>query len=201
MLIGAVFAPVTSAPLVILIYAVLILMIASGLATVVLREARFAIGAFAATMILVAILYLAIAPLLLFAVQLLIFTVVSTLILLALLRNTGGFAGASVGPFSREWIVGASLGAALLALSAVILAAGHWSSAMTLQGRAYYGQSLLSSMAGEYVVSLAVVVILLASAALGAGLLLTAPRLPFAKGGGRVPAPGSRPPARGRRDR
>ena len=88
-------------------------------------------------------------------------------------------------------------------MKAVILAGGHWSSAITLQGRAYYGQSLFASMTGEYVVSLAVVVILVASAALGAGLWLSAPRLPFARGGGRVSAPGSRPsaPAGGRRNR
>jgi len=54
-LIGALPQPITSAPLVILIYAVLVLMLASALASVLLRSTLFAIGAFAATMVLVAL--------------------------------------------------------------------------------------------------------------------------------------------------
>ena len=70
-LIGALPQPITSAPLVIMIYAVLVLMVASALASVWLRNTLYAIGAFAATMVLLALLYLTIAPFLLFAVQLL----------------------------------------------------------------------------------------------------------------------------------
>ena len=47
MLIGTLPAPITSAPLVILIYAVLLLLLASALATVLLRNTLYAIGAFA----------------------------------------------------------------------------------------------------------------------------------------------------------
>ena len=44
-LIGALPQPITSAPLVIVIYAVVLLMLASALASVVLRNTLYAIGA------------------------------------------------------------------------------------------------------------------------------------------------------------
>ena len=131
LLIGALPQPITSAPLVILIYAVLVLMVASALASVWLRSAVSAIGAFAATMVLVALLYLAIAPFLLFAVQLLVFTTVSAALLIGLLRQTAGLESTQE-PFSREWIVGAAVAAALLALLLVILASAALGSGLLL---------------------------------------------------------------------
>ena len=117
-LIGAVQEPITSAPLVIFIYLVLILMIAGALAGILLRSTLYAIGTFSATLALVALLYLTIAPFLLFAVQLLVFTTVSAALLIGLLRETSGIQESTVGPFSREWIIGAAVAAALLAVGA-----------------------------------------------------------------------------------
>src|SRR6202035_6028392 len=96
-------------------------MVASALASVVLRNTLYAIGAFAATMVLVALLYLTIAPFLLFAVQLLVFATVSAALLVALLRQTAGL-DSTQEPFSREWIVGAAGAAALLAELIVVIA-------------------------------------------------------------------------------
>ena len=58
-LIGALPQPITSAPLVLFVYLVLILLLGSALATVLLRNTLYGIGAFAASMVLVALLYLA----------------------------------------------------------------------------------------------------------------------------------------------
>ncbi len=165
-LIGALPQPITSAPLVIMIYAVLVLMVASALASVWLRNTLYAIGAFAATMVLLALLYLTIAPFLLFAVQLLVFTTVSAALLVGLLRQTAGL-DSTQEPFSREWIVGAAVAAALLALLVVVLATTSW--------------PVRASANAGYVVGLAVLVVILASAALGSGLLLAAPTLPAPK--------------------
>lgn len=186
MLIGTLPQPITSAPLVILIYAVLILLIASALASVLLRNVLYAIGSFAAGMVLVAILYLTIAPFLLFAVQLLVFTTASAGILLGLLRLTSGFERDAIGPFSPEWIVGAAVSAAFLALLGVVTAVTNWPVRACCSIAPDFGQVL----ANGYVVGLWTIVILLASAALGCGLLLGAPALPSPRGGGTErPAP------------
>jgi len=168
-LIGALPQPITSAPLVILIYAVLLLMVASALASVLLRSTVIATGAFAATMVLVALLYLTIAPFLLFAVQLLVFTTVSAALLVGVLRRTTGLESTQE-PFSREWIVGTAVAAAVLALLVVILATTSWP-VRPVNAGAGFGATL----ANTYVVGLAVLVVILASAALGGGLLLAAP--------------------------
>jgi len=161
-LIGALPQPITSAPLVILIYAVLLLM-------VLLRSTVIATGAFAATMVLVALLYLTIAPFLLFAVQLLVFTTVSAALLVGVLRRTTGLESTQE-PFSREWIVGTAATAAVLALLVVILASTSWPVRPVNAGA-----GLGATLTNTYVVGLAVLVVILASAALGGGLLLAAP--------------------------
>ena len=175
-LIGALPQPITSAPLVILIYAVLLLMVASALASVLLRSTVIATGAFAATMVLVALLYLTIAPFLLFAVQLLVFTTVSAALLVGVLRRTTGLESTQE-PFSREWIVGTAVAAAVLALLVVILATTSWPVRSVNPG-AGFGATLTNT----YVVGLAVLVVILASAALGGGLLLAAPTLARPRG-------------------
>ena len=176
-LIGALPQPITSAPLVILIYAVIVLMVASALATVLLRSTVFATGAFAATMVLIALLYLAIAPFLLFAVQLLVFTTVSAALLVGLLRRTAGL-DSTQDPFSREWIVGAAVAAAILALLVVIVATTSWPVRPTVNAGAGFGATLTNT----YVVGLAVLAVILACAALGGGLLLAAPTLARSRG-------------------
>jgi NADH:ubiquinone oxidoreductase subunit 6 (subunit J) len=176
-LIGALPQPITSAPLVILIFAVLILIVASALAAVFLRSTVFATGAFAATMVLVALLYLLIAPFLLFAVQLLVFTTVSAALLVGVLRRTTGLESTQE-PFSREWIIGAAVAAAVLALLGVIVATTSWPVRPTVSAGAGFGATLTNT----YVVGVAVLVVLVASAALGSGLLLAAAILPRRRG-------------------
>jgi NADH:ubiquinone oxidoreductase subunit 6 (subunit J) len=178
-LIGALPQPITSAPLVLFIYLVLILMVGSALASVVLRNTLYAVGAFVATMVLVALLYLAIAPFLLFAVQLLVVTTVSAALLIGLLRETTGLDPSTVGPLSREWIVGAAVAAALLALLGVILGATSWPNGVCCSTIVGFGETLTNT----YVVGLAVLVVILAAAALGTGLLLVAPTRPSGRGG------------------
>lgn len=180
MLIGTLPAPITSAPLVILIYVVLIVMIASALASVLLRNILYSIGAFAATMVMIALLYLTIAPFLLFAIQLLVFTTISAAILIGMLRLTAGLEPVPAGPFSRELIVGAAVTAVALALIAVVVGAATW----PVQVCCSLGRIGFSTLTDTYVVGLATVVVLLASAALGAGLLVLAPSLPPLRGGG-----------------
>jgi NADH:ubiquinone oxidoreductase subunit 6 (subunit J) len=175
LLIGALPQPITEAPLVILIYAVLVLMVASAAASVLLRNTLYAIGAFTTTTLLVAILYLTIAPFLLFAVQLLIFTTVSVVLLVGLLRETTGFERATVGPFSREWIIGGAVAAALLALVGVVAAATSWPIREGPQGIVCC-PPFLSTVTDGYRVALATVAILIGSAALGSGLLLASSR-------------------------
>jgi NADH:ubiquinone oxidoreductase subunit 6 (subunit J) len=170
-LIGTLPAPITSAPLVILIYAVLLLLVASALATVLLRNTLYAIGAFAATMLLVALLYLAIAPALLFAFQLLVVTTISAALLLGLMRQTTGLEDSPVGPLSGEWIAGAAVSAALLALVGVVMVATSWPVHICCSAQESFTQTLGNS----YVVAVWTVAILLASTALGCGLLLAAP--------------------------
>jgi NADH:ubiquinone oxidoreductase subunit 6 (subunit J) len=184
--------PITEAPLVILIYAVLILMLASALASVLLRNTLYAIGAFAATMVLVALLYLALAPFLLFAVQLLVFTTVSAVLLVGLLRQTTGLASTQE-RFSREWIIGAAVAAALLALLVVVVATTSWPVGPSANAGTGFGATLTNI----YSVGLALVAVILASSALGSGLLLATPTLASPRGGGsqgsvRPPTPRSR---------
>jgi NADH:ubiquinone oxidoreductase subunit 6 (subunit J) len=173
LLIGALPQPISEAPLVIVIYAVLVLMLGSALASVLLRSTLLAVGAFAATMVLVALLYLTIAPFLLFAIQLLVFTTVSAALLFGLLRRTTGLESTQE-PFSREWIVGAGVAAAVLALLVVVVATTAWPVRLTASAATGFGTTLTNT----YVVGLAVLVVILASAALGSGLLLAAPTLP-----------------------
>jgi len=179
-LIGALPQPITSAPLVFFVYLVLILMVGSALASVLLRHTLYAIGAFAASMLLVALLYLTIAPFLLFALQLLVFTTVSAALLLGLLRQTSSLRRTTQGPFSRELIIGAAVAAALMALLVVVVATTSWP--VRLIGNP--GPGLGETLTNTYVVGLAVMVVILASAALGSGLLLAAPTLPSPRGGG-----------------
>jgi NADH:ubiquinone oxidoreductase subunit 6 (subunit J) len=161
----------TSAPLVLLVYAVLILLVVNAVTSVVVRNMLWAIGAFASGMALLALLYLAIAPFLLFAVQLLIYTTVSAGLLLGLLRQTTGLNRPPDSPFNRQWIVGAAVAAALGALLVIIVAATSWPA--TVSGSLDFGEALVNG----YVVGLATLVVLVASAALGVGLLLAMPRL------------------------
>ncbi len=187
LLIGALPQPITSAPLVILVYAVLILLLVTAATSVVVRDVLWAIGAFASSMALLALLYLTIAPFLLFAVQLLVFTTVSAALLIGLLRQTTGLASTAE-PFSRAWIVGAAVVAALGALLLVIVATTSWPLAVT----ANVGPGFWETLTNTYVVGLAVLVVIIASAALGSGLLLIAPTLPSPRGGGSMP-PSPRP--------
>ena len=179
-LIGALPQPITSAPLVLFIYLVLILMLGSALASVLLRNPLYAIGAFAATTVLVALLYLTIAPFLLFAVQLLVFTTVSAAVLIGILRETTGFKTSTVGPLSREWIIGAGVSAAFFALLALVLGATAWPVRVCCSLPLSFGDTL----ANDYPVAFAVLALILASAALGSGILLAAPTLPSPRGGG-----------------
>jgi NADH:ubiquinone oxidoreductase subunit 6 (subunit J) len=179
-LIGALPQPITSAPLVLFIYLVLILMLGSALASVLVRNALYAIGAFAASMVLVALLYLMIAPFLLFAVQLLVFTIVSAALLIGLLQKTTGLRPSTLGPFSREWVIGAAVSAAVLALFVVVLATTSWPVGLT--GNA--GPGIGETLTNKYVVGLGVLVVIVASAALGSGILLAAPTAASPRGGG-----------------
>jgi len=185
-LIGALPQPITSAPLVILLYVVLTLMIVSALTSVVVRDTLWAIGAFSSSMVLIAVLYLTIAPFLLFAVQLLVFTTVSAALLIGLLRRTTGLGRSTQGPLRRDWIVGAAVVAALLALLVVVLAMTSWPIGLLA------GPGLGEALSTKYVVGLAVLVVILASAALGSGLILAAPTLPSPRSGGPIRGSGPR---------
>ncbi|HXN03467.1 MAG TPA: hypothetical protein VN895_01410 [Candidatus Acidoferrum sp.] len=180
-LIGALPQPITSTPLVFFVYLVLILLLGSALASVLLRNTLYAVGAFAASMVLVALLYLAIAPFLLVAIQLLVFTTVSAALLIGLLRATTGLRTSSVGRLSPQWIIGAAVSAAVLALVGVVLGATSWPTGFCCGIIVGLGPVLTNI----YPVGLAVLAVILASAALGSGLLLIAPTLPSpARGGG-----------------
>jgi NADH:ubiquinone oxidoreductase subunit 6 (subunit J) len=179
-LIGALPQPITSAPLVLFVYLVLILLIGSALASVLLRNTLYAVGAFAASMVLVALLYLAIAPFLLVAIQLLVFTTVSAALLIGLLRATTGLRTSSVGSLSPEWIIGAAVLAVLFALLALVLGATAWPVQVCCALPLSFGETL----SNDYPVAFAVLAVILASAALGSGLLLAAPSLPSPRGAG-----------------
>jgi NADH:ubiquinone oxidoreductase subunit 6 (subunit J) len=180
-LIGALPQPITSAPLVFFVYLVLILLIGSALATVLLRNTLYAVGAFAASMVMLALLYLAIAPFLLVALQLLVFTTVSAVLVIGLLRGTTGLRTSSVGRLSPAWIIGAAVSAAMFALLALVLGATSWPVQYCCGlGGENFG-AVLSTM---YPVGLAVMATIVGSAALGGGLILAAPTLPSPRGGG-----------------
>jgi NADH:ubiquinone oxidoreductase subunit 6 (subunit J) len=179
-LIGSLPQPITSAPLVLFVYLVLILLIGSALASLLLRNTLYAVGAFAASLVLVALLYLAIAPFLLVAIQLLVFTTVSAALLIGLLRATTGLRASSVGRLGPEWIIGAAVAAVLLAMLAVVLGATSWPTGFCCGIIVGLGPMLTNT----YPVGLAVLAVILASAALGSGLLLAAPTLRSPRGGG-----------------
>jgi NADH:ubiquinone oxidoreductase subunit 6 (subunit J) len=178
-LIGALPQPITSAPLVFFVYLVLILLIGSALATVLLRNTLYAVGAFAASMVLLALLYLAIAPFLLVALQLLVFTTVSAVLLIGLLRGTTGLRTSSVGRLSPEWIIGAAVSAVLFALLALVLGATSWPVGFCC---GLGGENFGAALTVMYPVGLAVLAVILGSAALGSGLMLAGPTLPSARG-------------------
>jgi NADH:ubiquinone oxidoreductase subunit 6 (subunit J) len=157
---------VSNQPEVLIIYLLLLLIIGSALASVVLRNLVFAIAAFSATMVAVALLYLMLAPFLLFAVQLLLFTTVSAALLVGLLRRTSGTEPPPESPFSRELIGGVAVGAVLLALVGVVVGATNWP--VRIVG---ITPGLGGTLTEQYVVAIAVLVVVLACAALGAALL------------------------------
>ena len=180
-LIGALPQPLTSAPLVLFVYLVLILLIGSALASVLLRNTLYAVGAFAASMLMMALLYLAIAPFLLVALQLLVFTTVSAVLLIGLLRRTTGLRTSSVGRLSSEWIIGAAVSAVMFALLALVLGATAW----PVRVCCGLPLSLGATLTTDYSVASAVLAVLIGSAALGSGwLLLAAPTLPLPRWGG-----------------
>jgi NADH:ubiquinone oxidoreductase subunit 6 (subunit J) len=179
-LIGALPQSITSAPLVFFVYLVLILLLGSALASVLLRNTLYGIGAFAASMVLVSLLYLALAPFLLFAVQLVVFTTVSAAILIGLLRSTTGLQASSVGRLSPEWIIGAAVAAVMFALLALVLGATLW----PVQVCCGLPENFGAVLSNTYEVGLAVLAVILGSAALGSGLLLVAPTLRSPRGGG-----------------
>ncbi|HXN57973.1 MAG TPA: hypothetical protein VN912_05240 [Candidatus Angelobacter sp.] len=179
-LIGAPPQSITSGPLVFFVYLVLILLVGSALASVLLRNTLYAVGAFAANMVLLALLYLAIAPFLLVALQLLVFTTVSAVVLIGLLRGTTGLRTSSVGRLSPEWIIGAAVAAVMFALLALVLGATSWPVQVCCGLPEDFGQVL----GNTYVVGLAVLAVILGSAAVGSGLLLVAPTLRSPRGGG-----------------
>lgn len=164
---GSLPSAIVDQPAVLVIYLLLILIVASALASVLLRNLVFAIAGFAVSMGALALLYLMLAPFLLFAAQLLVFTAVSGLLLLGLLRRTSGVEPAPDSPFSSELIAGVAVGAALLAIVGLAVGATNWPVRVT-GIQAGFGRTV----ANQYVVALSVVVVMLACAALGAALLI-----------------------------
>ena len=187
-LIGALPQPISSTPLALFVYLVLILLIGSALASVLLRNTLYAIGAFAASMVLLALLYLAVAPFLLVALQLLVFTTVSAALLIGLLARTTGVRASSVGRLSREWIIGAAVSAVMFALLALVLGATAW----PVQVCCALPESFGGVLTGTYAIGLAVLAVIVGSAALGSGLLLVAPTVPSPRGVGSATPRGPR---------
>ena len=179
--------PITSAPLVLFVYLLLILMLIAAMASVLLRNTLWAIGSFALSMALLALLYLTIAPLLLFAVQLVVYTTVSGGLLLGLLRLTSGLERPPISPFARQWILGGAVAAALGALLVLVAAATSWPPWPAEPFRAgiiSQPESFAGTLINGYVVGLAMLVVVIATTALGTALLLVAPTLPSPRGGG-----------------
>jgi NADH:ubiquinone oxidoreductase subunit 6 (subunit J) len=179
-LIGSLPQPISSGPVVLFVYLVLVLLIGSALASVLLRNTLYAVGAFAASMVLVALLYLAIAPFLLVALQLLVFTTVSAVLLIGLLRGTTGLRTSSVGRLSPEWIIGGAVAAVMFALLALVLGATSW----PVQFCCGLGENFGGVLGTIYPVGLAVLAVILGAAALGSGLILAGPTQPPPRGGG-----------------
>jgi NADH:ubiquinone oxidoreductase subunit 6 (subunit J) len=171
-LIGSLPEPITSAPVVVAIYVVLVLMVVGALASVLFRRTLFAIGAYCATMVLIALFYLLLdVPFLLFALQLLVFSTISAALLLGLLRQPAGVDPSSTTSLRSDWIVGAGVAAGLLALLlVVVVAVTTWPVGFCCSIVVGLGATLTS----DYLVGLAVLVLVVGSAALGAGLLLAA---------------------------
>ena len=177
-------SPITSAPLVLFVYLVLILMLIAAMASVLFRNTLWAIGSFAVSMALLALLYLTIAPLLLFAVQLVVYTAVSGGLLLGLLRLTSGLERPPISPFSRQWIVGGAVAAALGALLVLVAALTSWPVDLAQRGALPVPHPSSATPVDAYIVGLGTLVVLIASAALGSALLLAAPTLASARVGG-----------------
>ena len=186
-------SPITSAPLVLFVYLVLILMLIAAMASVLLRNTLWAIGSFALSMALLALLYLTIAPLLLFAVQLVVYTAVSGGLLLGLLRLTSSLERPPISPFARQWILGGAVAAALGALLVLIAAATTWPLGNAIQKGVYaIPYSFTRTLIDSYIIGLATLTVLIASAGLGSALLLIAPTLPSPRGGGSTTVRGPR---------
>lgn len=164
---GSLPPAVSAQPEVLIIYLLLLLIVAGALTSVLLRNMAFAIGGFAITMGALSLIYLMLAPFLLFAAQLLVFTGVSALLLLGLLRRTSGMEEATTSPFSPELTAGVAVGTALLALLGVVVGATNWPVRVTGIQAGFGG-----TVANQYVVAIAVAVVMLASASLGVTLLL-----------------------------
>jgi NADH:ubiquinone oxidoreductase subunit 6 (subunit J) len=180
---------------VLFVYIVLALMLITALTSVVVRNTLWAIGSFASSMALLALLYLTIAPLLLFAVQLVVYTTVAAGLLLGLLRLTSGLERPPMSPVGRQWIAGGAVAAAVGALLLLVAAATSWPPWPVAPFRAgiiSQPESFAGTLINGYVVGLAVLVVLIASAALGTALLVAAPTLPSPRGGGPTTARGSR---------
>src|SRR5207244_7558242 len=111
-----------------------------------------------------ALLYLTIAPFLLFAVQLLVFTTVSAALMIGLLRETVGIKESAVGPFGREWIIGAAVAAVLLALVVVVAAVTSWPIRVGPQG-VLCCPSFISAVTDGCRLALSLVVVLISYAA------------------------------------
>jgi len=185
--------PITSAPLVLFVYLVLILMLIAAMASVLLRNSLWAIGSFASSMALLALLYLTIAPLLLFAVQLVVYTAVSGGLLLGLLRLTSGLERPPISPFARQWILGGAVAAALGALLVLIAATTSWPLGNAIQKGVYaFPYSFTRTLIDSYIIGVATLTVLIASAGLGSALLLIAPTLPSPRGGGSTTVRGPR---------
>lgn len=190
-LIGALPQPITSAPsitsapLALFVYLVVILMLVTALASVVLRNTLWVIASFALSMALVALLYLTIAPLLLFAVQLVVYTTVSAGLLLGLLSLTSGLERPPISEFGRKWLAGGSVAAAFGALLVLVVAAIPWPQWPLQPFRAgiiSQPESLARTLSTDYIVGIAVLVVVIATAALGSALLLAAPILASHRG-------------------
>ncbi len=172
---GTLPSSMTDQPAVFIIYVLLVILVGSAVASVVFRNVLFAIASFAVTMAAVAFLYLMLAPFLLFAVQLLVFTTVSAALLIGLLRTTTGLDKSLPSPFGAELIGGAAVAAALLALLVVVVGMTNWPVRAVGPQRSPFSVPIDfgRTITDNYIVGLAVLAVLLASAALGAGLLVT----------------------------
>jgi NADH:ubiquinone oxidoreductase subunit 6 (subunit J) len=191
---GSLPQPITSQPAVLAIYIVLILMIGSALASVLFRRTLYAIGSYCGTMVLIALFYLLLdLPLLLFALQLLVFTTVSAALLLVLVRRPPGIDPSSTTSVRSDWIAGAAVAAGLLALLlVVVVAVTTWPVGFCCG----IPIGFAATLSNDYVIGLAVLVLIIASAALGAGLLLAASPATArpARSEHRRPDPGARRP-------